>query len=68
MTLPALYEVIRLRKGIQDYLDGNYENARKHRHEDPRYQCAHGQHYWEDCGSCIDEHFQALLDAPPQST
>jgi hypothetical protein len=62
MTLPALYEVVRLRKGIQDYLDGNYENPRKHRAEDPRSTCQHGRHYWEDCGECIDAHFQSLLD------
>jgi hypothetical protein len=58
-------EITRLRKGIQEYLDGNYENARKHRHEDPQYRCEHGCHYWEDCGQCIDAHFQELLGTWP---
>lgn len=54
-------EADRLRKGIQDYLDGNYEHPRKNRGLDPQLRCPHGMFYWDDCGNCIDEHFSRLL-------
>lgn len=55
-------EVARLRKGIQDYLDGNYDNARKLRAKHgSQARCSHGQLYYEDCGECIDRHFSLLL-------
>jgi hypothetical protein len=59
----------RLRKGIQDYLDGNYPHARKLRAEQgPHAKCSHGRPYWEACDSCIDEHFTKLLAGPSVSS
>lgn len=55
----ASEEIARLRKGIQDYLDGNYVNPRKFRAGAGK--CAHGQYWFEDCGECIDFHFADLL-------
>jgi len=50
-------EVGRLRRGIQDYLNGDY---------DPRIKkmdkCKHGQYGYEACEACIDEHFQKVLN------
>jgi hypothetical protein len=50
-------ESTRLRKGIQDYLDGDYE---------PKVQkmerCPHGQYGYESCEGCIDEWFQKLIE------
>lgn len=52
-------EIERLRAGIQNYLDGDYE---------PRVKkvdkCPHGRYGYEECGSCIDEYFTKLLAAP----
>lgn len=51
-------EAARLRKGIQDYLDGNYgfdyggSKVNK---------CPHGAYRHEICEGCIDEHFTSLL-------
>lgn len=49
-------EIERLRKGIQDYLDGNYE---------PKVgkieKCPHGVYGYEVCENCIDKHFADLL-------
>lgn len=56
-------KVERLRKGIQDYLDGNYENPRKHRPE----PCKHNSLWYHGCEFCIDEHLQGVLDATPIS-
>lgn len=50
-------EINRLRKGIQDYLDGNYDNPRKSRPE----PCKHGRLWYESCEACTDEHFAKLL-------
>ena len=50
-----------LRKGIQDYLDGNYISPRDRRALGPQDRCAHGMFYWDACESCIDEHFTKLL-------
>lgn len=52
----------KLRQGIQDYLDGNYEGPHSGRAKDPRYKCRHDRPYWEACDSCIDEHFADLLE------
>ena len=60
----ASSEIERLRKGIQDYLDGNYASSRSYRAQGPQTTCPHGHYYYEDCGQCIDEHFQRLLDLP----
>jgi hypothetical protein len=46
-----------LRAGINAYLDGEFENPRRHRPG----QCAHGIFYWQPCEACIDAHFLALL-------
>lgn len=54
-------EVTRLRRGIQDYLDGNYDSPRSKRAEGARTKCRHGRYYWEACDSCIDDHFAKLL-------
>jgi hypothetical protein len=48
----------RLRAGIQAFLDGDYQNPRANR----PHPCRHGVQYYEECGQCNDEHFQALLD------
>ncbi|WP_407529249.1 hypothetical protein [Methylobacterium oryzisoli] len=53
----AAREIERLRAGIRAYLDGDYEHPRRHRPG----KCAHGAYYYEECGSCIDAHFTALL-------
>ena len=50
-------EIERLRKGIQDYLDGNFGPDLPTKHD----TCPHKRFGWEDCGQCIDEHFTALL-------
>lgn len=55
-------EVDRLRKGIQDYLDGNYASPRDGRAVSPQQKCPHGMFYWDACENCIDEHFSRLLD------
>lgn len=46
----------RLRKGIQDYLDGNYEPKVKKIEKCPR-----GVYGYESCENCIDAHFIKLL-------
>jgi hypothetical protein len=46
----------RLRKGIQDYLDGDYEP--KIRKMD---KCQHGLYGYEHCENCSDEHFARVL-------
>lgn len=52
----AIAEIERLRKGIQNYLDGDWE---------PKVakmdKCPHGLYGYEDCVNCIDVHFQRLL-------
>jgi hypothetical protein len=50
-------EVARLRKGIQDFLDGNYENPRLHRPS----KCGHGRLWFEGCDECDAAHFEKLL-------
>lgn len=52
-------EIFRLRKGIQDYLDGDYGRNQyfKTKHD----KCPHGLFGWESCENCIDAHFTALL-------
>lgn len=62
-------KIERLRKGIQDYLDGNYDNARKLRAEHgPQAKCSHGRFYYEECGECIDRHFSLLLGETVHAT
>lgn len=62
----AADEIERLRKGIQDMLDGNYPHPRSYR---PK-QCPHGAEYWHECPSCNDAALQAILTPPasPAST
>jgi hypothetical protein len=57
----AITEVARLRKGIQDYLHGNYIGPRSYRHMGAQTKCPHGMFYWDSCEGCIDDHFAALL-------
>lgn len=57
--LTAIHEVIRLRKGIQDFLDGNYENPRQHRPG----KCSHGQYWYQGCDQCDEAYFTALLSS-----
>lgn len=52
-----LDEIIRLRKGIKDYLDRNYVSPRESRPG----KCVHGIYFYASCGNCIDEHFTKLL-------
>lgn len=53
----AAAEIRRLRKGIQDYVDGNYEPKIVGKID----KCSHGQFGYEACEACIDEHFTKLL-------
>ncbi len=46
-----------LRDGIHNYLDGDYENPRKHRPG----TCEHGTSYWKACEGCTDAHFERVL-------
>lgn len=58
----GIYESYRrLRKGIQDYLDGNYDHPRSYRVKGANTTCPHGRYYYEECGECIDAHFTKLL-------
>lgn len=52
-------EIGRLRKGIQDYLDGN-DGPRRLEKTD---ECPHGKFQWERCDVCIDLYFHRLLTA-----
>jgi len=45
-------------EAIKKYLDGDYVHPRTNRPNN----CEHGTYYWEDCGQCIDKHFQPVLD------
>ncbi len=56
-------EAERLRKGIEDYLNGNYPNPRDARARGAQETCPHGRQYWETCDGCIDDHFAKLLEA-----
>jgi hypothetical protein len=52
-------EIARLRKGIQDYLDGNYPHSRSYRPN----ACPHGLLWFNgDCDQCAEEHFTKLLE------
>jgi hypothetical protein len=46
-----------LRKGIQDYLDRNYDGPSLRKVG----QCPHGIFQWDVCEACIDQHFRAIL-------
>ena len=55
-------EIARLRKGIQDYLDGSYDNPQGYR---PGLgECKHGVPWYSGCAHCDCEHLQAVLDGP----
>jgi hypothetical protein len=58
----AQAEVARLRKGIQDFLDGNYKGSRSYRPG----KCPHEVWYFNECEACNDEYFHSLLAAPPK--
>lgn len=49
-------EIARLRKGIQDFLDGNWGTRYK-----KIERCPHGALGSEDCIGCIDEYFRGVL-------
>lgn len=53
----AVAEIERLRKGIQDYLNGDFEPRLK-----KLDKCKHGFYGYEECGRCVDEYFQNILD------
>lgn len=57
----AADEIARLRRGIQDMLDGNYPHPRAHRPG----RCPHGVWFYEECPACTDEALQAILTPPP---
>ena len=58
--LEAADEIERLRKGIQNYLDGDYGRIE---HFDTKHdQCPHKRFQWEGCENCIDDYFKKLLD------
>lgn len=48
----------RLRKGIRDYLTGNFDGPPARKVD----QCPHGKFQWEVCEACIDAHFRKVLD------
>lgn len=58
MTMTTSERAVILEKAIVDYLDGNYPHPRQYRPG----KCPHGIFYWDDCGACIDKHFQRALD------
>jgi hypothetical protein len=49
--------VTQLEKGINDYLEGNYEHPRANRPQD----CKHHVRYWEECGQCDTDHFTEVM-------
>lgn len=51
-------EIERLRAGIQNFINGDYEPRIK-----KIEKCKHGLYGYEDCGSCASEHFEQLLKA-----
>jgi hypothetical protein len=57
---PACGESERLRKGIQDFLDGNYPGTRRHRPN----PCSHGQYWYTGCERCDEEYLTQLLKGP----
>ena len=48
-------EIERLRKGITDYLHGDYPRTGKND------KCPHGRYGFEGCENCIDDYFEKLL-------
>jgi hypothetical protein len=48
-------ENVRLRKGITDYLHGDYPRVKK------TEQCKHSRYGFEGCENCIDDYFEQLL-------
>ena len=52
----AASEIERLRKGIQDFLDGDYEPKVK-----KIEKCPHGQYGYESCEACIEQHFLRVI-------
>ena len=48
----------KLRKGIQDFLDGEYHHPRSCRPQ----PCEHDNYWWEDCNQCDEAHFMKVLD------
>lgn len=57
-------ELARMRKGIQDYLDGNYGPRLKRKVD----KCPHGHFKYESCESCIDRHFLDVLEQHDATT
>ena len=55
----ALREIARLRKGIQDYIDGSKPDRDIVHKNDV---CAHAKFSWEPCEQCIDEYFTKVLN------
>lgn len=53
-------EIARLRKGIQDYLDGDWDGP--HRLARKIDRCPHGRFQWDSCEACTDLHFHNVLD------
>lgn len=52
-----------MRRGIEDFLAGNYEHPERHR-LDPKLprQCPHGVAYWQHhCEACDEAHFRDVL-------
>jgi len=60
----AADEIERLRKGIQDWLDGNYDHPRKHRSEIGT--CKHDVPWYSECTICDCAHFTSLLPSHEQ--
>lgn len=52
-------EIERLRKGIQDYLAGNYPSRQRSKLD----KCSHGSYRYESCEACTDDYFAGVLKA-----
>jgi len=50
-------ECERLRKGIADFLSGDYPNPRQSR----PLPCKHGTEYWQECPQCDAEYLSGLI-------
>jgi len=59
MLVQAADEIERLRKGIQDYIDGTKPDRDIVHKNDV---CAHAKFSWEPCEQCIDEYFTKVLN------
>lgn len=55
IQIEAANEIERLRRGIADYLHGDYPRTAKND------KCKHDRYGFEGCENCIDDYFEKLL-------